>query len=229
MSFSPTHVVSGGASAWNDPDGTGPPAVTLEPGTEVAANDPIGGWVYVTLANGWSGWVDAARITPLGGAPAEAGAGAGGLVPASVGQRFGARLIDVLFFLVAMFVVGIVFGGAFAEDTDPDPNEVRYEIENPLTAIAIGTTGWFLYEAIPVGVAGRTPGKRIIGLRVVGTDGGLPGMGRATRRWALPASGNLVPFFGWAWTLVVLLSPTWSPNGRGWHDRVSDTVVVRAN
>jgi uncharacterized RDD family membrane protein YckC len=67
---------------------------------------------------------------------------------------------------------------------------------------------------------GQTPGKWLLGLRVVGLDGGKVGVGRA----AIRVVGYLVsalPFYlGFLWVL--------GPERRGFHDHLAGTKVVYA-
>ena len=67
---------------------------------------------------------------------------------------------------------------------------------------------------------GQTIGMRAFGVRVVAMDGAGVGLGRAVAR--LVGLGiAVVPFFlGVLWILF-------DAAGRGWHDRIADTVVVR--
>lgn len=67
-------------------------------------------------------------------------------------------------------------------------------------------------------LAGQTPGKRLMGLVVVRTDGGRLKLGRAIVRWlGYWVSGLL--FLGYLWILV---------DGRrqGFHDKLARTLVV---
>jgi uncharacterized RDD family membrane protein YckC len=94
-----------------------------------------------------------------------------------------------------------------------------------LAAIAVLlVTGAF---AVLLGLRGTSPGRALMGLRVVRPDGDAPiGVGRALLRSLVLALATL-PTFGFgaaslAWTAVM------DPGGRrrGWHDKVADSVVV---
>ncbi len=83
-------------------------------------------------------------------------------------------------------------------------------------AVLIFVPGYFIaFWAI----IGRTPGKRIMGLRIVRTDGKRLGWVRAVIRYV----GYWISFFclllGYLWVLV---------DGRrqAWHDKLADTFVV---
>ncbi|MEU9376412.1 RDD family protein [Streptomyces sp. NPDC048255] len=116
--------------------------------------------------------------------------------PGSV-ARFGRRLGGVAIDWVGCQVIayGLITGGDLA-----------------------GTGNWtlglfVLLSLLTVGTVGFTPGKRIVGLRVLAEDGGRLGFGRVVLRTLLLAL--LVP------ALV------WDRDGRGLHDRLSRAVQVR--
>ncbi len=61
--YSQTHVVpTEGLPAWSGPDGSGPPAATLDPGLDVMLLDRRGDWAQVRCSNGWEAWVDGRRL-----------------------------------------------------------------------------------------------------------------------------------------------------------------------
>ncbi|CAL9420852.1 hypothetical protein SUDANB120_01847 [Streptomyces sp. enrichment culture] len=66
---------------------------------------------------------------------------------------------------------------------------------------------------LTVGTVGSTPGKRLLGLRVVSLDGGRLGFGRVLLRTALLA--------------LAIPALIWDRDGRGLHDRASRAVQVR--
>ncbi len=67
--FTPTHEVpAGGMSAWARPDPSLQPAARLEARVQLRVDETRGAWARVTGSNGWTGWVDARRLAPLGGA-----------------------------------------------------------------------------------------------------------------------------------------------------------------
>src|SRR5262249_20684585 len=68
-------------------------------------------------------------------------------------------------------------------------------------------------------IAERTPGKALMGLRVIRTDGKPMTLGRAVLRYAGYWISALPLFLGFAWILV-------DDERRGWHDRIAGTCVV---
>ena len=68
---------------------------------------------------------------------------------------------------------------------------------------------------------GRTVGMRILGLKVVRTDGSELGIGRAFLR-NVGLIVSIAPLFiGALWVL-------WDPRRQSWADKIADTFVVRA-
>ncbi|WP_159402091.1 MULTISPECIES: RDD family protein [Streptomyces] len=76
-----------------------------------------------------------------------------------------------------------------------------------------------LYEVLPTARWGRTPGKKLCGVRVLGTATlRPPGFGAALLRWLVYA---LLGLPGSLWCLVD------RPRRRAWHDRAARTFVTR--
>ena len=90
---------------------------------------------------------------------------------------------------------------------------------------------------------GRSPGKIAFKIKVVGSDGRSPGIGKGLQR---EATGKLVPFYfllGLLWVtrdfdllmgalgIVLLLGFVWvigSSKNQGWHDKIAGTYVIEA-
>jgi uncharacterized RDD family membrane protein YckC len=75
-----------------------------------------------------------------------------------------------------------------------------------------------LYNIIFWRFGGQTPGKWLLGLRVVGLGGGRVGFGRAALRFAGYLLSALPFYLGFLWVL--------GPERRGFHDRLAGTEVV---
>ncbi|KIX78346.1 RDD family protein [Streptomyces sp. JL4002] len=83
-----------------------------------------------------------------------------------------------------------------------------------LAAAGNWTLGLFLaLTVLTVGTVGFTPGKRVLGLRVVSEDGGRLGIGRVLVRTLLLA--------------LFIPALIWDRDGRGLHDRLARAVQVR--
>ncbi|HLL33130.1 MAG TPA: RDD family protein [Streptomyces sp.] len=72
---------------------------------------------------------------------------------------------------------------------------------------------FFVMSLLTVGTVGFTPGKRLLGLRVVALDTGTVHPGRALVRTAL--------------LCLAIPALIWDRDGRGLHDRLARTVEVR--
>lgn len=72
---------------------------------------------------------------------------------------------------------------------------------------------FMVLSILTVGTVGFTPGKRIVGLRVISLDGGRLGIVRVIVRTLLLA--------------LVIPALVWDRDGRGLHDRLTRAVEVR--
>lgn len=141
-------------------------------------------------------------------------------------RRFWAMAIDYVFifsiwllFLLVMVVSGVAAVDVTGWNIDPD-RLVRISgvalILHQLWCIVT----WFGYFTFFHGVAGKTPGKMILGLAVYQTTGRELNLSLAFLRTA----GYLfsLAFFGlgYFWVLV-------NPQKRAWHDFIAGTIVVR--
>lgn len=128
-------------------------------------------------------------------------------VPATMGARLFAKIIDlVLYFAVYGVVVAALGRGAGA-----------------LVGLA-----WIAYELGFIALRGATPGKMAMKIKVVQQDSGeLPGWGPSALRWLIQFAGYVACLIG---VLVVWISPFFDDSGRlqGWHDKVAKTRVVKA-
>ncbi|HST80160.1 MAG TPA: RDD family protein [Kineosporiaceae bacterium] len=160
-----------------------------------------------------------------------------GIQFASMPRRLGARLLDGLILtlilgLLGALIFGAVYAGGGMDDVRTDP--VTDELING-EGILAATFGWMglamlvtlLYEIGLLAVRGATPGKQILGIKVLREqDGQLPGWGPSVLRWLIPFVGS---FFCGVGQFLVYLSPFFDSTGhnQGWHDKVAKTVVIR--
>ncbi|AKA03568.1 membrane protein [Streptomyces noursei ZPM] len=112
---------------------------------------------------------------------------------ARVGRRFGALFIDWALCLLVAY--GLLSGGK-----------------------AQSASNWALVvfavlSVLTVGTVGCTPGKRLLGLRVVSEGGGRITLPRVVLRTVL--------------LVLVIPAAIWDRDGRGLHDRLSRSVQVR--
>jgi uncharacterized RDD family membrane protein YckC len=139
---------------------------------------------------------------------------------ASVSQRVVGFVADVALAGIVLLTPSMLLRGAVtADDLGPDLTRL-------LTAV--GFVFLAVYELVPTALWGRTPGKAIVGTRIVGIgDDQPPGWTRAILRWVLPALAFQVHVVGWALALGVRAALAFDPLRRGVHDRLAGTIVVR--
>src|SRR5262249_2505874 len=108
---------------------------------------------------------------------------------ATVGQRAVGFLADTALAATVLRTPGMLLRGAVtAKDLGPG-----------ITRLLAIVAALFLamYEVIPTALWGRTPGKAIVGTRVVAIgDGQVPGWKRSLLRWVLPALAFQVHVIG---------------------------------
>jgi len=80
---------------------------------------------------------------------------------------------------------------------------------------------FILYSTLLLWKKGATPGKRLLKLRVVGSDGTPLGFKRAFLRCVLYYLSAAPLFLGFLWAF-------WDARRMAWHDKISDSVVVSA-
>ncbi|MFA5181436.1 MAG: RDD family protein [Syntrophales bacterium] len=128
--------------------------------------------------------------------------------------------IYLVFFLIGVlsYTFGrLVQGDLFPPGASPDMGSWFMTVYS--VAVIIVTA---LYFACFVAVAGQTPGKMILDLKVIPAEDGVMTFGMAFLRWV----GYIVSIFffylGFVWI-------AFDPRKQGWHDKIAGTVVVRAS
>lgn len=127
--------------------------------------------------------------------------------------------------LVAAIVDGVILG------------VINGLISFALPAWAMGGTTWglpvlvgsglnlvinLLYYWLFIGLKGQTPGKMLVGARVVDEQGRIPGLWKAFLR-EIPGKivSTVFLFIGYLWI-------AFDEKKQGWHDKIAGTVVVRS-
>ncbi|MFI8102405.1 RDD family protein [Streptomyces sp. NPDC086023] len=174
-------------------------------------------------------------------------AGLGTVQVATMGRRFGARLIDgvaigILYAIFSAIGIAGVFGASKTIDdcSGYDPLSSAYsDCLNEANEAAAGFVMTFLgmmllfflitllYEWLMIAFVGATLGKMALGLKVVKENTGqAPGLGGGFIRWIIPIVGAFLCYIG---AVLVYLSPFFDNSGKlqGWHDRAAGTLVVK--
>jgi uncharacterized RDD family membrane protein YckC len=133
--------------------------------------------------------------------------------PATAAERAQAALIDLC--LLVPTAALVVYGAARAGQTQVDGlRSVWPWLLGYLAAVGLVYAGYF------TGIAGRTVGKMVVGLRVLGPGDVAPGWGRATLRAALGSVGVMLAGSG----LVTVFTDA---ARRAVHDLLLHTRVVK--
>jgi uncharacterized RDD family membrane protein YckC len=132
--------------------------------------------------------------------------------PVGFWRRAGAGLLDLVAYTPLAFAL-VVLG--------PGPGYWQAPEEAGLSVML--AVGYLLPAAYLAGfwaLAGTTPGKWVLGLRVVRSDGSRLGPGRALLRYLGYLISALPLWLGFVWI-------AFDRQKRGWHDLLADTRVVR--
>jgi uncharacterized RDD family membrane protein YckC len=129
----------------------------------------------------------------------------GAVRPLSIGNRVVAFIIDWAIFVI-LDAIAIGSGSS----------AFRLVVDLITLAVAI----YFVYL---VGSVGQTPGKKIMGVKIVDAgNGSVIGFGRALGRIVIQALCNILCFAG-LWSAFL---DSGSGRYQGWHDKVMSTQVI---
>ncbi len=122
---------------------------------------------------------------------------------ADVGTRFIALIIDSILLGIIGGVIGVILGRA---DT------------GGIFGFIIGVLyqWYFLTQQ-----NGQTPGKKLVGIRVIKVNGEPLQFTDVLLRYVGYFLNTLIIFLGWIWALF-------DSNRQGWHDKLAGTYVIRA-
>lgn len=147
-----------------------------------------------------------------------------GAVPASVGKRVLAYVIDMLAASIlggAFLVAGSMQAASASADGRRSGGAIVLTLVGVVLLLAFGVVQWWYH-----GRKGVTLGKALVGLRTLDADTGQPiGMERVLLRALVVAASSLAFGIG---QLVMLASPLFDSGGRrqGWHDKAARALVV---
>lgn len=134
---------------------------------------------------------------------------------ASIGQRWGALIIDRLIIVVPLIV-------AFFLNFIGGP---QHEFENPLLVIllVILAIAAFLYEPLMTARGGQTLGKRAVSIRIVRPDGSNISTGQAWGRYGTRIAISMIS------GLIDIIPALVTAEKTALHDLVASTRVVRVD
>ncbi|MFF9685979.1 RDD family protein [Streptomyces sp. NPDC014623] len=151
---------------------------------------------------------------------------------AEPGKRILARLIDFLIISIPLYLISLPFGGAVDVTSDGGDDDFGTTIGNTysghqLVWSLIGLVVYVAYDTYFTHKDGRTPGKRLLKMRVAMlNDGSVPdtssSLMRAVVLW-LPAL-LCCPCLWWLINIVLMFTD--KPYRQGLQDKAGKTVVV---
>ncbi|MEP6504405.1 MAG: RDD family protein [Betaproteobacteria bacterium] len=173
---------------------------------------------------------DINRFTPPKAHLVEPDSLADGPVLAGRGLRLVAVILDSLLISLVILPLYLVFGGmSIMTDLDPNAPPDAFAMMGkmlgamiPGYVVAAAVQGWSLHAF------GGTLGKKLLGLRIVRTDGSRAGFVRLFfGRGAVALVPGFIPLIGSLWALVdsVLI---FRDSRQCLHDQIADTKVVTA-
>jgi len=135
---------------------------------------------------------------------------------AAFGRRIVAALVDFVVLFILLLVVGALLG-----DSESSGASVSVSLEGASALVFFLIV--FLYYLVFESTSGQTPGKKLLGVRVVGADGTKPGVGGVALRTILRVVDGLV--FYLVGLVVALLT---GDRRQRLGDLAGKTQVIRA-
>ncbi|MCX4636705.1 RDD family protein [Streptomyces sp. P9-2B-2] len=160
---------------------------------------------------------------------------------ASWGSRLGAFLLDGLIIAavpIILYIVSIVMAAGSAVTPDysgcstgdytcmQNAANDAASSSTPVGAIILSILAWLLmiggtfFLIAKEGASGQTPGKKVMGVKVIKEATGQPlGFGMTFVRYLCRYLNGLLCGLGWLW-------PLWDDKSQTWADKLAGTVVV---
>ena len=127
---------------------------------------------------------------------------------------FGSRLVAFVIDGVIFAVVGVAIVLMFAPALSQGGSDSSFTILN--AALTLGSLGaHWIFNSV-----GWSPGKLMMGLRIVNAEGTAPGAARGFARTAGTIVSSLPLYLGYLWA-------AWDGRTQTWHDKIAGTYVVR--
>jgi uncharacterized RDD family membrane protein YckC len=144
---------------------------------------------------------------------------------AGLGSRFGAAMLDgIIMSIVALLPLVLVMGG-WAEYA------AKATTGGLVWKIGLGVFGWAVYLLINgyfLAQSGQSIGKKMLGIKIVRTDGSQPPLSHiALRRLGPMYLAQIIPMIGPLLAMVDILL-IFRSSRQCVHDQIADTKVVKA-
>ena len=157
--------------------------------------------------------------------PASGGGVTSGANRASMGARFGGLVIDAILVGIVSGILAAILGLHPYSSSNSCSGGVCHTSVNfgfgfDLVALVLGLA----YSAYFIGMRTQSIGHKVVGIKVVDAQSGAAiGPGRGALRWLVMSITGAICTLGY-----------WSPffdkeRRRGWHDKASSSMAVKAN
>ncbi len=133
---------------------------------------------------------------------------------------FGRRLVAIIIDAIIIYIPVVLIASALGlGDANAEGGSVSVNLGGGGVLLNIAVS--VLYDVILLTLLnGRTIGKVLLGVRVVGANGERITFGKALVRSLMKIVSIYVLFLGCLWVI-------WDGRKQGWHDKVASTLVVR--
>lgn len=154
---------------------------------------------------------------------------AGQRLLATLGSRFAASLIDALVLMVLLYaVVFAVYGSLLQPFMDAQAKGGFYQFGFGVVTGALGAAFYAIINWKLLNGGGQTVGKKLLGIRIVRTDGSPVGARHVLLRRYLPlAVVSQIPLVGMLLAMVDSLF-IFRASRKCLHDDIADTIVIKA-
>jgi uncharacterized RDD family membrane protein YckC len=158
---------------------------------------------------------------------------------AGFGVRLGASIIDVVALGIVYFVVNAIFRSRFTPDDFESLDKiVAIYLAGARRVALAGGLVWLAYSATEI-LKAASPGKMLLGLKIVGETGGDATRAELLKRWAIKWSPSLVGLLwavkgmaGFHWIQAVAVGAfvagcffALGAKRQALHDRVTHTAI----
>lgn len=134
--------------------------------------------------------------------------------------RLGAVLLDAAIVVVPAIVIAVLVPSL------PINGTASSGFSMMMGLLGLGFIAFAIYQLIMLYRHGQTLGKKILGIRIVRSDGSRAGLGRIVLlRYLVPGLIGLIPYVGFLFSLVDPLF-IFGDEKRCVHDLLADTIVV---
>lgn len=145
-----------------------------------------------------------------------------GFVKSSRGARLGAVLLDS----VPVFAIAMIAAIAMPSMAKGSDSTAGLMLVGAI--MVVGVLGFIAYQLVQLYRTGQTFGKKLVGIRIVRTDGSRAGLRRIfALRYLVPGLIGAIPLLGAIFSLIDPLF-IFNDEKRCLHDMIADTIVVDA-